>query len=422
MTSPHTPPANWLKGFWFLMATQFQNALSDNALKQLVILVAISTDTSSDPNSHVALAGLLFSAPFIIFSMLGGWLADRFSKQQVMQGVKYAEIFIMLLATVGLATHHRLIQFTSVFLMGCHSAIFGPSKYAVLPELLPAEKLSWGNGILELLTFLGIIGGSILAGLGTDYFEAAKIWHSGIILTLIAIVGALLCRKVPVVPAANPQAPLRINPFTDISSCISSIRHDTDLIRALWGNTGFYFIAALVQMNIVVFAKSTLELTDAKTGPLLAALAIGIGIGSVIAGQLSKGKIEYRLIPLGSIIMTLSSMPMGMNGIQIMPFSFALVALGIGAGLFIVPIASVLQYRPSAETKGAVQGAASVISFGGIALASGIQGLLSLDAVTKVVKISAAHMFWFCGALAFASGLYVYWSRRNLFWKSQNEL
>ncbi len=116
------------------MATQFQTAFSDNALKNLVIMLVMARGlTEPERNAYVALAGALFAAPFILFSMLGGWLADRFSKQRVMSAVKAAEAGIMLFAALALALRNLPLELTAVFLMGCHSAIFGPSKYVILP-------------------------------------------------------------------------------------------------------------------------------------------------------------------------------------------------------------------------------------------------------------------------------------------------
>ena len=124
-----------------MMATQFQNAFSDNALKNLVILLALAAPLSSEERgTQVALAGALFALPFILFSMGGGSLADRFSKQRVIERVKVAEIGIMLFASLGLGLRSLPLQMAAIFLMGCHSAVFGPSKYGILPEILPPVR------------------------------------------------------------------------------------------------------------------------------------------------------------------------------------------------------------------------------------------------------------------------------------------
>jgi acyl-[acyl-carrier-protein]-phospholipid O-acyltransferase/long-chain-fatty-acid--[acyl-carrier-protein] ligase len=395
----NTQPA-WRRGFWSLMATQCQNAFSDNALKNLVILLVLSRDMSqSERDNAVALAGALFALPFITFSMFGGWLADRFSKQRVMSGVKLTEVFIMLFAALALGLHSLPLQLGAVFLMGCHSAFFGPSKYGILPEILPLDKLSWGNGIVELLTFVGIILGTLSGGILAGRF-AERPWISGLLLAILALAGWAVSAFIPRVPPANPERTLQLNPAKDLLAQLRKMAPDTLLWRANLGNTGFFFIAALVQMNLVLFAHDVLHLSESKNALLNAALAIGIGIGSVTAGYGSRGKIEYRLISLGSLLMALSTVPMGLASISTPVFTGMLLLLGFGAGLFIVPVCAVLQNRPAPEDKGAVQGAASVLSFVGILASAGVQRLLH-------TQLSSGKIFWMCGLLAVALGLYV---------------
>ena len=396
----------WKRGFWSLMATQFQNAFSDNALKNLVILLVLSKPMSQEQrDTSVMLAGALFALPFILLSMLGGWLADRFPKNQVIRFIKAAEIFIMLFAAAALFLGNLPMELFAIFMMGSHSALFGPSKYGSLPELLPFEKLSWGNGILELLTFLGIILGTLAGGLFAGWFKETPA-VSGLLLSMLALGGWFTSQRIPALPQANPGCPVRINPLTDLWSQLKSMRRDRDLWRANLGNTGFFFIAALVQMNLVLFAHDTLKLNETGNASLNAALAVGIGVGSVIAGYASRGRIEYRLLPCGALLMFLSTLPMGYSLIQTTPFACALIALGLGAGLFIVPITAVLQSRPAPENKGAVQGAASVLSFLGILAATGVQRLLRF-------QLDSGQIFWVCGSVALVVGGYVTYSRRH---------
>ena len=395
-----SPQPAWRRGFWCLMATQCQNAFSDNALKNLVILLVLSRDLSqSERDNAVALAGALFALPFITFSMFGGWLADRFSKQRVMSGVKLTEVFIMLFAALALGLHSLPLQLGAVFLMGCHSAFFGPSKYGILPEILPLDKLSWGNGIVELLTFVGIILGTLSGGILAGQFTERP-WISGLLLGGLALAGWAVSAFIPKVPPANPERQLQLNPAKDLMAQLRKMAPDALLWRANLGNTGFFFIAALVQMNLVLFAHDVLHLSESKNAFLNAALAIGIGIGSVTAGYGSRGKIEYRLISLGSVLMALSTVPMGLASISAPVFTGMLLLLGFGAGLFIVPVCAVLQDRPAQEDKGAVQGAASVLSFVGILASAGVQRLLH-------TQLSSGKIFWMCGLLAIALGLYV---------------
>jgi len=290
----------WRRGFWCLMATQFQTAFSDNALKNLVILLVLGSALPvEERDTRVALAGALFAAPFILFSMLGGWLADRFSKPLIMGYVKLAEIGIMLFAALALAWGWSSLELAAIFLMGCHSAVFAPSKYGVLPELLPHDRLSWGNGILELLTFLGIIFGIAAAGLLAETFAGHQGW-SGLLLAALAVIGWACSRGICRLPAANPGCAPRINPVTDLWARLRLMRLDRDLWRACWGNTGFFFVAALVQMNLMIYGQDVLRLTQAQNAYLTLALALGIGVGSVAAGYASRGTGSCRSAPPGS--------------------------------------------------------------------------------------------------------------------------
>ncbi|MGA0133330.1 MAG: MFS transporter [Opitutales bacterium] len=390
----------WRRGFWCLMATQFQNAFSDNALKNLVILLVMARPMSEDDrHGLVALVGALFAAPFILFSMLGGWMADRFSKPSVMTGVKAAEVAIMLFAAAALWLRALPLELAAVFLMGTHSAIFGPSKYGVLPELLPHDRLSWGNGILELLTFMGIILGIVIGAVFAEHL-APQPGAAGLILAVLAVVGWAFSRGVPRLPAAAPDRRLSANPVAEFARRLGSMRLDRDLWRANWGNAGFFFLAALVQANVLIFARDVLRLGETDSGLLSAALALGIGIGSVTAGYASRGRIEYRLVPLGAVGLSLSSAPLGWPGVGVTGFACGLVALGFSAGLFIVPIAAVLQHRPAPEDKGAVQGAANLLSFIGILAASGVQWLAFR------CGLDSGQVFWLCGVAALGIGAY----------------
>lgn len=391
------------------MGTQFQNAFSDNALKQLIILVLLASAAGSageaEEDRMVSLVTAVFSAPFILFAMLGGWLADRNSKQRIMVYVKAAEMGIMAFAGVALALGSLPLKLGAIFLMGCHSAIFAPSKYGILPEILPHEKLSWGNGILELLTFLGVILGTVAAGIFSDYFKGSE-WVAGPILTVIAFGGWVLSRQVTPVPAADPTCPVRINPVTDLWRQLRIMKQDRDLWRACWGNTGFYFISALVMMNVVVFGKSVLHLTGTQNSMMNVWLALGIGFGSVVAGYASRGHIEYRLVPIGALGLALSTIPMGMEGVTADTFRICMATLGFSAGLFIVPVVSVIQHRPSPESKGAVQGSVSSLSFLGIMAAAGVQWI-----ARETFQITSGQVFWVCGASAILCGAYAVISR-----------
>ena len=410
---PTLPPPP--KGFWNLMFTQFQGAFSDNALKWLVIFMVFDSYNKDAQASKVALAGVVFAVPFLLFSMWAGWLSDRWSKRTVMMGVKLAEIGIMLFAAVGLWMQSFPLQMTAICLMGVHSAVFAPAKYGILPEILPVSRLSWGNGILELLTFVAIIAGTVTGGLLAHYLKGHQVW-SGVLLAGLAAVGFFTSMGCPRVPAADPAKRFVWNFPAELWRQMSTMRQDRDLWRANWGNTWFFYVAALVQLNLALFAQQDFGLKETEQSWLQAALCLGIGAGSAFTGQFSHGRIAYGFIPLGAALMAAASVVMGWHGVDRTVFTAALAALGFGSGMFIVPVSAVLQHRPAASEKGAVQGVASWLSWVGIVLAS-----LTLDFLGKSCGLNHGQIFWFAGAFALIAGIYVARTRpgaiRSLFRK-----
>src|SRR5271169_5150902 len=212
------PVKRWRLGFWSLIATQFQGAFNENGLKQLIIFLILAMNLAKkDRDLLVPVVGFLFSAPFVFFSMTGGYLADRFSKRTVTIWTKVFEILVMLLALIALAIQNLPLEMAAVFLASTHAALFGPSKYGLLPDILPPERLSWGNGIIELGTFLAIIAGSVAAGFMAEAFRGHQA-YSGTILVGCAIVGLVLSQGISRVPPADPLKKFRANAFGDLWS------------------------------------------------------------------------------------------------------------------------------------------------------------------------------------------------------------
>ena len=398
---------SWPRGFWNLMFTQFQGAFSDNALRWLVIFPVLASVTVSgeDKESFVGHSSLLFAVPFLLFATVGGWMADRYSKRSVMIGVKICEIGIMLFAALALKLEMQSLQLAAICMMGVHSTIFAPAKYGIMPEVLLTSKLSAGNGILELLTFVGIIFGTYAGGWLAETLVGREMW-SGVLLAALAGVGLMTSIGIAKVPAADPTKKFNPNIIAEIWSNLRVMKEDRDLWRANWGNTAFFFISMLAQLNLALYAQKVFHLKPTEQASLQAALSLGIGVGSMAAGKLSHGRIEYGLIPVGAGLMAVAGFCLGLPGIGEGAFAGALGLLGLGGGLFIVPIVSVLQHRPSPQTKGAVQGAVSWLSWVGIAVASVTQGQLA-----TTFHLSYGQIFWFCGVMAALSGLFVTWTR-----------
>ena len=384
-SSPGVPPAanapgaerSWQRGFWSLIVTQFQGAFSDNALKYLVIYLLLGMGLSAARRDFWAsLVSVLFALPYVLFSMSGGFLADRFSKRSVTIGTKLMEIGVALVALVGLARGNLVLECAAIFLISTQAALFGPSKYGLLPELLPEKELSWGNGIIELGTFVGIITGTIAAGYMSEGFRGQQGW-SGMIFIALACFGLSTSLGITRVPAADLSRRFHANFLGEVWRETRKIRKDRVLWLAVLGNTYFWFLGALLQLIIVLYGKTVLHLGDKQNTYLQAALAIGIGLGSVAAGYLSGGKIEYGLIPLGALGITVFAGVLARSGLTFWSVIEHLALLGFFAGFFAVPVNALIQHRPEPSRKGVVLATAGVLSFAGIAISGGAYYLLS---------------------------------------------
>ena len=405
------PPAS-TRGFWALIATQYTGAFNDNALKFLVIYLIIAAGLAPEDRDNFVTAILaLFSVPFLLFSMAGGYLADRYSKRTVTIGTKCMEAGVMSIALAGLAFGNMPLKFAAMFLLSTQAALFSASKYGLLPELLPEKRLSWGNGIIELTTFVAIITGQLSAGLLAKYFHGRP-EIAGVILLGITAAGLTTSLGITRVPAKDPAKVFRPNFIGDLWGEVRYMRKDRVLWLAVLGNCYLFFLGALLQPIIVLYGTDILRLDEVHTGILLASLALGIGLGSFVAGYLSGNKIEYGLIPLGSLGMTVFAAMLWTTGLTPLGFGIRLGLMGFFAGFYAVPIQALIQHRPEEIRRGAVIAAAGVISWIGISTASGVYPLLLSGLhlgrylTLPGLHLSVGEVFLAGGAMTLAATIY----------------
>ena len=394
----------WRLGFWSLIATQFQGAFNDNGLKFFVIFLILGTNpTSSQKDLLVFYVGNLFAVPFLLFSMAGGYLADRFSKRSVAIGTKIFEIFAMIFAIYAFAHGSTRMAFVVIFLASTQAAFFGPAKYGLLPEVLPDALLSWGNGILELTTFTAIIAGAVAGPLLAQTFHGREVL-AGLIFGACTLVGLTTSFAISHVPAADSSRKFRFNIFSDLIKQVRIVRPDRTLHLAVVGNTYFWFLGALLQFVIVFYGREVLHIDETHGGYLQAALAIGIGLGSYAAGLLSAGKIEYGLIPLGAVGMSLFAFAISLHGLTFLQVILLLAALGFSGGFFIVPINALIQHRPDEDKKGSVIAFANFLSFVGVIGASAIY-----SGFTHYLHVGLQSFFIWTAVMSLAATAYVLW-------------
>lgn len=397
----HSRSARYGPGFWSLVATQFQSAFNDNALKFLVIYLVVGMSLPARERDWLVLVvGALFALPFILFSMTGGFLADRFSKRSVTIGTKWAELGIMLFALVALARGNLELEAAGVFLLSSQAAIFGPSKYGLLPELLPEKDLSWGNGVIELGTFLAAISATVASGFLAFYFRGHQ-ERSGFVLLGCTMLGLAASFGISRLPAANPARKFTRNPLGDLGEQVRLIRSDRVLCWAVVGNSYLWFLAALLQFTIVIYGHDILRIDERHISYLQAAVAIGIGLGSVVTGYLSDAKIEYGLIPVGAVGMTVFGFLSASHGISLERAAVYLGLLGFFGGFYAVPLNALIQHRPDPARKGGVIAAANLISFVGVFAAAG-----AYFALAEGLRLRADEIFFAGACMTLAATFY----------------
>ena len=397
------PPSS-TRGFWALLFAQYTSAFNENCLKFLVMYLLLASGLSDQTRDNlISVVLVVFAAPFILFSMTGGWLADRFSKRTVTIGTKWMEAAVMALALAGLGFNLLPLKIAAVFLLSTQAALFSATKYGALPELLPEERLSWGNGVLELATFLAIITGTMAAGILAEYFRGRQHW-SGTVMLLFTATGLVASFAIPHLRAVDPAKCFRPNFVADVWSEIRHMQPDRVLWFAVLGNTYFFFLGALVQPLVILYGSDVLGLAPTHNSYLQAALAIGIGIGSLAAGYVSMNKIEYGLIPLGALGMTVCSSLLALRGLTPVSFGALLATLGFFGGFYEVPINALIQHRPEDSRRGATIATSGVLSWVGILIAAGAYKVL-----LAMLHLHPRQIFLIGAGLTITAAAYTCW-------------
>jgi acyl-[acyl-carrier-protein]-phospholipid O-acyltransferase/long-chain-fatty-acid--[acyl-carrier-protein] ligase len=385
MADPLDPPSGYgplLKDgpFEAFLWTQFLGAFNDNVFKMIVSVFAVSAAAGSNISSrNLALAGAVFVIPFLLFAGYSGQLTDRFSKTRVLQITKSFEILTMLLAIAALLAGRIEYLLVVLFLLATQANFFSPAKYGILPEMLGEAQLTRANGLLELTTFVAIVIGT---SFGTFLFQH---WQStplrmGLALLAIAIAGSLASLGIRKVPAATSKEAgsgeaFNWNPFHEILEGARVLRQRKPLALSVYGISWFWFVGALFQLALLLLGAEVLHVDETRVGLLVAALAAGIGLGSVGAGALSGEYIELGLVPIGSVLMGIASIALGATHNYTQAI-VCLVAIGAGGGLFAVPLNAFLQEEAPAAEKGRILATNNFANMVGVILASGFLWLL----------------------------------------------
>jgi len=382
-----------------LLFAQFFGAFNDNAWKLMVALLAmkqLSSQMGAGPEYELAaqaqttLTFVIFTLPLMVVSIFAGVFSDRFSKRSVIVVMKAVEVVLMGLGTLALFVNPEggLLPLLVLGAMAVQSALFSPAKYGILPELLPHERLSVGNGQLELWTFLAIIGGTAMGGILLQVTGASP-WLAGVVLMVFSIIGLVYSLSIPSVPRARAEGGVRAT----LQGAWEAVQADRMLRLGILGSVGYWMVASLVGQDILVYSKAVLQLTDSLSGLPLATFGIGIGIGAVLAGKLSHSKVEVGHIPLGAIGLTFGLFAMGILSPGLTGTLIGMAWLGLSSGFIVVPINALIQWRAPEDRRGAVIAFSNIFVFGGVlvgSLATGALAFLGLSASAIILAAGVA--------------------------------
>ncbi|MBN8503755.1 MAG: MFS transporter [Burkholderiales bacterium] len=405
--------------FW----TQFLGAANDNLFKgAFTLMVTFQLSVSWLPPEQAGLViGAAFILPFVLFSATSGQLADKYDKRTLIRFTKVWELLLVLLGAWGLYATHVPTMLACIFLLGLQSTVFGPVKYAYLPQHLRPEELTGGNGMVEMGTFVSILVGNILAGVlvhvpgvGPHYIA----WGC----LLIALLGVLSSWLLPPTPASDPGLRINWNPFSETWRNLMLARGNLAVFRSLLGISWMWFVGAVFLANFPAFAKQVLHGNEQVATLLLVIFSIGVAVGSLMCEMLSRRMVEIGLVPLGCLGMSVFAIDLWLACRALPPVtadavhtlaSFVqapghlrvmvdLAMLALSAGLYSVPMYALIQLRAQPTHRARIIAANNILNSLFMVAASVIAGLL------LVAGFSIPELFGLLGLANLVVGLYIF--------------
>ncbi|VTU17932.1 MFS transporter [Variovorax sp. PBL-E5] len=362
--------------FW----TQFAGAANDNLFKfAFTVMVTYQLQLGWMPPAMAGLAiGALFILPFLLFSATSGQLTDKYDKTKMIRFVKNLEIVIMGIAAWGFMRADAAVLLGCVFLMGLHSTLFGPVKYAYLPQVLEAHELTGGNGVVEMGTFVAILLGQVAGGL---LVAVPQIGHTAVAVAcvLLALAGRGVAQAIPRTPATDPGLRINWNPVSETWHNLKLAHGNLVVFRSLLGISWMWFFGAVFLSQFPSFAKEVLHGDEQVASLLLVVFSVGIGIGSLLCETLSRRQVEIGLVPLGAIGMSVfaidlyfasralpASAEMGLGAFVGRSAHWHVMAdlglLSLFAGLYSVPMYALIQLRSQATHRARIIAANNILN------------------------------------------------------------
>lgn len=377
-----------------LFITQFFGAFNDNAFKNAFLIwftYDMASKSSMEPATLVSVAAGLFILPFFLFSATAGQIADKYERSKLTQIIKLVEIVLMLACAICFYMQSVEGLLILLFFMGLQSTFFGPIKYSLLPEHLHKDELLAGNGLIEIGTFLAILLGTLFGGLVVRTHQGL-VWIS-MFVVLFAVLGWLASRKIPKAPLGDAKLSINKNIFKATWSIMTYAKHERTVWLSVLGVSWFWFIGSVVLTQLPTYAKDIIGGNEHTVTLFLTLFSIGIGLGSAWCNKLLKGEINGKLVPYGSVGISLSILVFVISsfvftirrmhylehvllyqdkilniqeffavGLSSWAIVISLLSLAICAGLYIVPLYAIMQDRTEEKYMARVIAANNVVN------------------------------------------------------------
>jgi MFS family permease len=386
--------------------TQALGAFNDNVFKQAVVLAILyKLGIDGDRSIWVNLCAMLFILPFFVFSALAGQLGEKYPKDLLIRRIKLAEIAIMVMGAAGFLFAQLWLLLLALFAMGTHSALFGPVKYSILPQVLEPRELVGGNGLVEMGTFLAILAGTLVAGLMLSAHDYAPL--VAVAIVAIALLGYLASRGIALTPASTPQLRLDWNLARQTAAMLRlGFGQSRAVSTALVGNSWFWFVGALYLTQIPAYAKTWLGGDETVVTLILTVFSVGIALGSLLCERLSARQVEIGLVPFGALGLSLFGMLLWWHSGDSPPTVMALgwraalssghtgwvlmdiLGLGLFGGFYIVPLYALIQSRTPAQERARVIAANNILN----ALFMVVSAIVSI-VLLSLLKLSIPQLF-----------------------------
>ncbi len=400
--------------------TQALGAFNDNLYKNALLLMIAFGGIASNEDSALLtnLAAGIFILPFFLFSPVAGQIADKMEKSQLIRWTKALELVIMSLAAVSILAGNVWGLMALLFLMGLQSAIFGPVKFALLPQHLKQDELVGGNALVEMGTFIAILAGTISAGLLFDFENSAQWIAAGIVG--FAILGLITSRFIPTATANDPELNINWNPFTELVNTIRQARENRAVYLSIVAISWFWFIGASYLTQFPNFSKEYLGGSTQLVTVLLTLFSLGVAAGSLLCERLSGHKVELGIVPIGSIGMSVFGIDLwfAIDQIHVVEGMTAMAFIGNAAnwrlmldialvsafgGLFVVPLQALIQQRSDDKNRAQIIAANNVLNALFMVVSAGV-GILLL----AVLDMSIGDYFLVLAIMNLVVAVYVY--------------